>query len=248
MTADDVLRRQRQQRHQDERHDVARLGGGRRARHHDPEDGARRHGNGPGGVVVVEPGHLVEHPAQEELRRQGRHRKIEALDAQARGTEDEADAGSDDAGQQEHDDDVEIGEGRCQLVRRIGADRHEGARAEAQLSSVAEQQVEPDGRHAEDQERDQHGLEPVLARDEGHDEIRDRDQGADDPPILDDGENRLIGVVARFELSRFPVEHVRQTLSMMRSPNSPCGRNNRKTRASTYANQFSMAPPTSGPQ
>src|SRR5215831_7197326 len=35
---------------------------------------------------------------------------------------------------------------------------------------------------------------------------------------------------------------------MIFSPNSPWGRTRRKARASTYANQFSIAPPTSGPQ
>ena len=40
----------------------------------------------------------------------------------------------------------------------------------------------------------------------------------------------------------------RHTRSMIFSPNNPCGRNSRNTNATTYANQFSIAPPTSGPQ
>src|SRR5947208_16308326 len=35
---------------------------------------------------------------------------------------------------------------------------------------------------------------------------------------------------------------------MIRSPNRPCGRTRRNASATTYANQFSIAPPTSGPQ
>ena len=40
----------------------------------------------------------------------------------------------------------------------------------------------------------------------------------------------------------------RHTRSMIFSPNKPCGLNSRNTSATTYANQFSIAPPTSGPQ
>src|SRR6476646_6586352 len=68
------------------------------------EDGARRRADDARGAVVEEPREFVEHPDQEELRRQGRNREIETLDAQRRQPEDDADGGSDQASQQEDDD------------------------------------------------------------------------------------------------------------------------------------------------
>ena len=51
------------------------------------------------------------------------------------------------------------------------------------------------------------------------------------------GLNVLVGDVAGLELAGLAVKHclhpILQTRSMMRSPNRPCGRNSRKTRAST---------------
>ena len=68
---------------------------------------------------------------------------------------------------------------------------------------------------------------------------RDRHEGDDenerDPdPILPEGEDRLVRLVARLELPGFAIEHGDpQTRSMMRSPKRPCGRNSRKTSAIT---------------
>ena len=168
---------------------------------------ARRRGDHAGGAVVGPPVELVEHPDEEELRRQGRDREIEALDAQRGDAEQDADHGRAQAGQQKDQDDVQLGKGGGQLVGEEGAAGHEAAGAEAELPAIARQQVEPDRRHREDEEGDQDGVQHVGA---GHQ--RDHDHGKrqdEDHPelVLQDGEDRLVGAVARLELSGFAVKH-----------------------------------------
>ena len=51
------------------------------------------------------------------------------------------------------------GKTRRQLVAGIGADPHEGAGAEREQAGIAGEDVEPDRRQREDQERDHHRLE-----------------------------------------------------------------------------------------
>ena len=68
-----------------------RRGGG--AGQDDAERVPCRHLDRTRGIVVVEPGDAVEAPVEEELGRQRGHGQVEALDAQGRQAEDEADAG-----------------------------------------------------------------------------------------------------------------------------------------------------------
>ena len=49
--------------------------------------------------------------------------------------------------------------GGRQLVAGVGADAHEGAGAEREQAGIAGEDVEPDRREREDQERDHHRLE-----------------------------------------------------------------------------------------
>ena len=72
-------------------------------------------------------------------------------------------ARGDEPAEDEDEDDVEPGKGGRELVRRVGADRHEAAGAERDLAAIADQQVEADRGEREDQERDQDRPQPVLA-------------------------------------------------------------------------------------
>ena len=63
-------------------------------------------------------------------------------------------------------------EKRLELVAGIGADPHEGAGAERQQPGIAGQEIEPDRRQREDQERDHHRVEQELVAGQ-----RDDDEG-----------------------------------------------------------------------
>ncbi len=59
----------------------------------------------------------------------------------------------------------------------------------------------------------------------------DQQNERDADPVLPDREQRHVGGVVGLVLAGLAVEHFFQIRSMMRSPNSPCGRNSRKTSA-----------------
>src|SRR5207253_5255518 len=89
-----------------------------------------------------------------------------------------------------------------------GADGHEAAGTQRELAGVARQEIEPDRRQRVNEERDQHRLQPVLARDERrHDERRRHGRG-DEDAILDDREDRLVGAVRRLERRRLAIGHL----------------------------------------
>src|SRR3989454_2275171 len=206
-TADQVLGDEGEHGDQSQRGEVPRRRCRVRAGDERAEERPVRGGDGARRRIVGEPPDPVEEPDEEELRGEGRDGEVEALDAEARDAEQQPDGGRDDAREHEDDDDVELRERRRQLERRVGADRHEAAGAERELSGVPRQQVEPDGGQRVDQERDQYRLEPVLAGGERrHHEGRDH-SGRDEHTVLDDREDRLVTRVRRFELSGLPIDH-----------------------------------------
>ena len=176
--------------------------------HEGPEQGARRQLDGAVGVVIVEPRHLVEEPSQEELRRERRHGQIESLDAQTWQAEQYADRGRRQPGHQKDEDHPQVREEhRRQLVAGVGADRHEAAGAERDLTAVADQNVEAQRRHGEDQERNEDGVEPVVAQEHRRDDVGGEQQRGDEPAVLGNGKDRLIGGVAGLELAGLAIEH-----------------------------------------
>src|SRR2546425_3866493 len=106
-----------------------------------------------------------------------------SLDPEARDAEYEADARRDEPREQEDDDNVQLGEGRRELERRVGPHRHESAGAERQLPGVPRQEVQANRRERVDQERDQDRLEPVLVGRERRDDERGHPGGDDEPPL-----------------------------------------------------------------
>jgi hypothetical protein len=137
------------------------------------------------------------------------------------------------AGEQEHQDDVDLRQPQREIVGGVGADRHEAAGAERELTAIAGEDVEPDRGDRENEHRDQHLGIKILAGEQRHPKKRERDQDDDGPAILRDRKDRLVGVVRGLELADFAIEHGCHTRSMMRSPNRPCGRKSRNTSAST---------------
>ena len=151
--AHEVLRDQREERHEGERDDVARRRGGRRAGDGDAEERARGRGDRARRGVVGEPGDLVEEPDQEELGGERGDGEVEALDAEARDAEHDADEGRDEPREQEHDRDVEPRERGAELERGVRADRHEAAGAERELPRIAGEEVQPERGQRVDEER-----------------------------------------------------------------------------------------------
>ena len=190
-----------------QRHDVPRSGRRLRARDDDPENGARRRGDGAGRGVVDEPRHLVEEPDEEKLGRQRRHRQVEALDPEAGHAEHKAHEGGDETREEEDDDDVEPGKAGGELEGRVRPDGHEPARAEGHLPRVPGEEVQPDRRQRVDEKRDQHRLQPVLVRGERRHQERRGDHDHDEDPVLHDREYGLVAGVGALELPRFPVNH-----------------------------------------
>ncbi len=146
-------------------------------------------------------------PRQEELRGERRHRQIEALDAQRRQAEHDADGGREKARGDDPDEDVHAGEIGGELVAGVGADPHEGAGAERQQPGIAGQQVEPDRGQREHQKRDHHRLQQECAAEDRHDHRGDEQDDGDADPILQDREHRHVGGVVGLELSGLAIEH-----------------------------------------
>ena len=95
-----------------------------------------------------------------------------------------------------------------EVVGRISPDRHEGPRPQRDLAAIADQQIHAQCSQCEDQERDEDGAEHVLVwnhRPANEGEGDDRD---DEPFVLRDGEDLLVGRVGGFELAVFTIKHV----------------------------------------
>ena len=82
------------------------------------------------------------------------------------------------------------------------------AGAEREQAGIAGQQVEPDRREREHQERDHHGVEQEVAADQrDDDEARSARMTRDADPVLQDRKHRHVGGVARLVLAGLAVEH-----------------------------------------
>src|SRR5260221_615220 len=123
----------------------------------DAEDAARRRADHARGAVVKEPREFVEHPDEEELRRQRGDREIESLDAQAGEAEDDADRRRDEPGEEKDRYDIESGKAGGQLEGGEGADRHEAASAERELSGIAGEAADDGARDRGEAAEDEHG-------------------------------------------------------------------------------------------
>ena len=148
-----------------------------------------------------------EGPVDEELRRQRRHREIEPADAQAGDSEHHADHGGKTPAEQNLDQQRQPGKAHAEIPRRIGAHRHEGTRAQRNLSAVPDQDVQADRGQRQDEERRQDRLEKIVARDQRHDHEGHQQQQPDENAILPDREDLLVRTVRCLELSVFTIKH-----------------------------------------
>ena len=161
----------------------------------------------PGRIVVGEPADVVEQPEQEELRGQGGDGEIEALDAQAGQPEHDSDEGGDHTRDEEAQDGRNFRNSEHEVVAGVGADRHETAGAERDLSGVAGEQVQAERGQPEHEELGQDRPHQVLrAGERGNDEREDQ-QRNHEPVVLADGEDRLVAGVGGLELACFAVKH-----------------------------------------
>jgi len=117
-----------------------------------------------------------------------------------------ADRGGKEARHHDPDQDIHVGEDGGELVTAVGADPHESAGAERQEAGVAGEQVEPDRRQGEDQERDHHRVNQEVVVGERH-EAGDGDDDRQPDAVLQYREDRLVGDIIGFELSGLTVEH-----------------------------------------
>jgi hypothetical protein len=93
------------------------------------------------------------------------------------------------------------------FVAGKGADRHEAASAKRNLPAITDQDIQPQRRHGINQQRQQHGFRPVIVDQQGDGEYGDGEEQHDDPAILADREDLLVGVVACLELAGLTVKH-----------------------------------------
>ena len=110
---------------------------------------------------------LGQRPLHEELRRQGGDREIEAAQPQARKTEHQPDRRRDQPSQDDGHEQRQAGDAQVEVVGGEGADRHEGRRAERNLTRVTGQHVQADGRQRQREERQEDRLEQIVRTDEG---------------------------------------------------------------------------------
>src|SRR5690606_33364215 len=124
----------------------------------------------------------------------------------------------------------------AEIPGRIGADRHEGARADGYLAAIADQYVQADRRQRQNQEGDEDRLQAIVRCQQRNQHEGCGQQGQHEGPVLPNGEYLLVCPVGAFELAVFTIKHSRSSLaytrSMIFSPNKPCGRKSRNTRAS----------------
>jgi len=158
-------------------------------------------------IVVVKPRPFLEQPDKEELRRERRDREIKTLDAQRGQAEDDPDARREEARQRDRDHEVHARKDGRQLVAGIGADAHEGRRAERQLPGIAGKKVQPKCRQRIDQNRDEQRLEDELVGAERQDHPCEKQDHAKQDRVLPHGKQREIRFVAGLELAGRPVKH-----------------------------------------
>lgn len=96
---------------------------------------------------------------------------------------------------------------RTAVVGRVGAHRHEAAGAERDLPAIAHQDVEPDGRERQDEERHEDRAQQVLRGDQRNHGEREGQHGDHEEPVLQDREELLVGLVGGLVLAGFAVEH-----------------------------------------
>ncbi len=168
--------------------------------------------------IVRKPLHADEQPVEEELRCQRRHRQVQALDAQARDAEQDADQRRHAAAEQDRDQQRQPRYPQREVIGSVGADRHERTSAERDLAAVADQNVEADRRQRQDQVRDQQRLVDVVVAEradleQGQQRNADKGEQQDcikSDPVLADREDRHVGGVGGLELTVLAVEHGRQ--------------------------------------
>jgi hypothetical protein len=150
---------------------------------------------------------VVEDPGQKELRGERRHREVEPLDPQARQAERDPDQRGDQPGQDQADGQRQFRNAQHEVVRGVGAHGHEPAGAQRQLTGVAREEIEAEGRQREHQELGQDRPEDVLVAEDRNDHKGDEQQGREPVLVLNDREDFLIGGIGRLELAGFAVDH-----------------------------------------
>jgi hypothetical protein len=158
-------------------------------------------------AVVGEPADALQRPQHEELAGERRDRQVEALDAQRRQAEGDADRRRAEPGQREGDQRGQPRRPQLEVVRHERAHRHERRRAERELPGVAGEDVEPECSEREDQERRQDGRQPVLVGEQRHRDEGDREQDRHRDPVLPDRKHLLVGGVGGLELAGFAIDH-----------------------------------------
>ena len=116
-------------------------------------------------------------------------------------------AGRKEAREEDRDHRIEVGEDGDQLVAGIGADAHERAGAERELPGIAGEDVEAERGQRIDQHRDEQRLEGELAGGQREDTKAKTQDDAEQPGILPDREQRVVGGIGRLELAGGAIEH-----------------------------------------
>ncbi len=104
----------------------------------------------------------------EELRRERGDGEVEAAQPEARQAENNADGGGRQPGEHKAREQGQARHAQQEIVAGEGAHGHEGGTAERHLAGIAGQEVEPQRRQADGQERRQDRVEQVVGVDERH--------------------------------------------------------------------------------
>ena len=165
-------------------------------------------GDHAGGAEVGEPAELGQRPHHEELRRQGRHRQIEALDAQAGQAEHDTHQRRHDPGEHEAHQDGHARNTQHEIVGGERSHRHERRRTKGQLPGITGEDVEAQRRQRKNEKRDQNRAQPVLVADDGHDQKGEQQDESDPDAVLADRKDLLVGGVRVLELPGVAIEHI----------------------------------------
>src|SRR5262249_29936832 len=96
----------------------------------------------------------------------------------------------------------------------------EPAGTQRQLAAIAGEDIQPDRRQRQDEHRDEYLGVEILIRHQRHAEEGNRDDDPDEPAILRDREDRLVGRVGGLVLPDFAVEHGLPPLTVASWPGS----------------------------
>jgi hypothetical protein len=163
--------------------------------------------HGARGRVVGQPLDAQEHPVAEELRSQRGHCQVQPFDAQAGQAKQDAEEHGAQAAQDQCGNQGHAGNAHKEVVGPVGAHGHEGAGTQRDLSAVAHQYVHAQRGERHDDKGDQDGGVEIFAGQQWHgDKGGCQHQGHGDA-VLRNGEDLLVGAVARLELAVFAVEH-----------------------------------------